>query len=125
MNRRLRTVRQTIRAARTTSKALAYRTLSGIVAVDLEAGRVIQCSEFLRRLGIDEDTIRSLRSWFGRYAAKAWRKTTRSEPRKVWTLIDGRWTHVAVYRPNSFALPAAVASYKRMAALGLTFELAA
>jgi hypothetical protein len=125
MNATIRTITRSHQAARTISKALAYRTLSGIVAVDLEAGRVIQCSEFLRRLGIDEDIIRSLRSWFGRYAAKAWRKTTHGEPRKVWTLIDGRWTHVAVYRPNSFALPAAVASYKRMAALGLTFELAA
>jgi hypothetical protein len=125
MNATIRSIRNTHQAARTTHRALNYRTLSGTIAVLVDAGRLIQCSEFLRRLGLDEDTIRSLRSWFGRYAAKAWRKTTHSEPRKVWTLIDGRWTHVAVYRPNSFALPAAVASYKRMAALGLTFELAA
>ncbi|MFD9564367.1 hypothetical protein [Streptomyces sp. NPDC059994] len=125
MTRRLAVIRRTITAALQASRALGYRTLSGIVASDLQAGRVIQCSEFLRRLGLDEDLIRSLRSWFGRYAAKAWRTGTMTEPRKVWALIDDRWTHVAVYQPNSFALPAAVTSYKRMAGLGLTYELTA
>lgn len=123
--RTIRSIRNTHHAARNTSRALGYRTLSGIIAVLVDAGRLIQCSEFLRRLGLDEDLIRSLRSWFGRYAAKAWRKTTHSEPRKVWTIIDGRWTHVAVYEPDSFVFPAAVASYKRMAKLNLNYELTA
>lgn len=120
-----RTIRRTIRAALGATWALGYRALSGRIATDVAAGRLIQCSEFLRRLGLDEDTIRSLRSWFGRYAAKTWRATSGSEPRKVWALIDGRWTHVAVYEPNSFAFPAAIASYKRMRTLNLHFELAA
>ncbi|MBT2430557.1 hypothetical protein J7F02_34545 [Streptomyces sp. ISL-112] len=118
-------IARTHQAARTTTKALNYRCLSGDIAVAVEGGRLIQCSEFLRRLGIGEDLIRSLRSWFGRYAAKAWRAGTMTEPRRVWTLIDGRWTHVAVYAPSSFALPAAVASYKRMAGLALSYELVA
>lgn len=117
--------RRTNTAARTTTRALGYRTLSGIIASLVATGRLIQCSEFLRRLGLEEDLIRSLRSWFGRYATKAWRTATDSEPRKVWTLIDGRWTHVAVYAPGSFAFPAAVASYKRMAKLNLSYELTA
>lgn len=120
-----RTRRNTLRTAVTTSRALGYRTLSGIVAAHVENGRLIQCSEFLRRLGLDEDLIRSLRSWFGRYATKAWRTATDSNPLKVWTLIDGRWTHVAVYQPSSFAFPAAVSSYKRMAKLNLSYELTA
>ena len=120
-----RTRRNTLRTARTATRALGYRTLSGIVAAHVAVGRLIQCSEFLRRLGLDEDLIRSLRSWFGRYATKAWRTATTTEPRKVWTLIDGRWTHVAVYEPDSFAFPAAIASYKRMAKLNLNYELTA
>lgn len=120
-----RTRRNTLRTAATTTRALGYRTLSGIIASLVATGRLIQCSEFLRRLGLEEDLIRSLRSWFGRYATKAWRTATDSEPRKVWTLIDGRWTHVAVYAPGSFAFPAAVASYKRMAKLNLSYELTA
>jgi hypothetical protein len=117
--------RRTKAAARTAVKALRYRCISGIVAVLVDGGQLIQGSEFLRRLGIEEDLIRSLRSWFGRYAAKAWRAATDSEPRKVWTLIDGHWAHVAVYEPDSFAFPAAVTSYKRMAKLNLNYELTA
>jgi len=116
--------RRTQAAARTALKALRYRAISGDIAVLVDTGRLIQGSEFLRRLGIDEDTVRSLRSWFGRYAAKAWRAVTATEPRKIWALIDGHWTHVGVYEPNSFAFPAAVASYKRMAKLDLAYELA-
>jgi hypothetical protein len=125
MNTTAKLRRRTNTAARTANRALGYRTLSGIVATLVDTGRLIQCSEFLRRLGLDEDLIRSLRSWFGRYATKAWRAATDSNPLKVWTIIDGRWTHVAVYEPDSFAFPAAVASYKRMAKLNLNYELTA
>ncbi|MGW3196315.1 hypothetical protein ACWDBD_17350 [Streptomyces sp. NPDC001118] len=118
-------LRRTHHAAQSVIEALAYRVLSGETVVQLEAGAVIQCSEFLRRLGLDEDTIRSLRSWFGRYAAKAWRTVTGCEPVKVWALIDGRWTHVAVYAPASPVFPAAVASYKRMAQYNLAYQLVA
>lgn len=125
MNATARLRRRTQTAARTAVKALRYRTLSGQVAVLVDAGVLVQCSEFLRRLGVDEDAIRSLRSWFGRYAAKAWRAEAATEPRRSWILIDGHWMHVAVYAPNSSALSSAVASYKRLVALNLSYELVA
>ncbi|GAA3032558.1 hypothetical protein FHS39_002547 [Streptomyces olivoverticillatus] len=124
MHRTLAVIRRTIRAALHTDPPLRYRVLSGSVAADVAAGRLIQCSTFLTRLGLDEQQVRSYRSWFGRYAAKAWRATNGTEPQRVWALIDSHWTHVAVYPPTSPVFAIAIESYKRMAALGLRFELA-
>lgn len=123
MNRKPRT--RWITAAVAVSRPLAFTALNGVYAVLVAAGQLIQGSTFLARLGLNDDQIRSTRSWFGRYAAKAWRTSEHTEPRQVWADIDGRWIEVAVYEPASPVFPAAVRAYKRLRTLLPAFDLCA
>lgn len=84
MNAKTRTRRNDLHAARTISKALAYRTLSGIVATLVDAGRLIRTGDLLDRLGAD-DLPDGQRSWYGRHAAKAYRTANDgAAPIQVW-----------------------------------------
>lgn len=114
MNRRLRTTRRTIRAAATTSKALAYRTLSGIIAVHVDAGRLIRTGDFLSRIG-GSDLPDGQQAWYGRHAAKAYRAANGGAvPVRVWAQhrTTGKWIHVFVYGPLDQALYTALQTYK-------------
>jgi len=98
MNAATRTRRNTLRTAATTAKALGYRTLSGLVAVAVEQGRLIRTGDFLQRIG-GSDLPDGQQSWYGRHVAKAYRAATGSEPLRVWAQhrTTGRWIHVFVY----------------------------
>ena len=114
MNRKLRnTRRNTTRAARTTAKALAYRTLSGIIAAHVDAGRLIRTGDFLQRVGGD-DLPDGQQAWYGRHTAKAYRAANGCEPLKVWAQhrTTGKWIHVAVYGAIDQALYTALQTYK-------------
>lgn len=114
MNRRHRTVRQAITAALQAGKHLAYRTLSGIVAVHVDQGRLIRTGDLLDRLGAD-DLKDGHRAWYGKHCVKAYRAATGgAEPIKVWAQhrTTGRWIHVNVYNPLDQALYVALSSYK-------------
>lgn len=113
MNAATRTRRNTLRTAVTTSRALGYRTLSGIIAAHVEAGRLITIGDFLDRIG-GNDLPDGKRSWFGRHAKKAYRATHGGDPLKVWTQhrTTGRWIHVHVYGPIDPALYTALTTYK-------------
>lgn len=108
-----RTRRNTLRTATHTSRALGYRTLSGIIAAHVENGRLIRTGDFLDRIG-GGDLKDGVKSWFGRHAAKAYRAANGTEPLKVWAQhrTTGRWIHVNVFGPIDDALYAAVHSYK-------------
>lgn len=108
-----RTRRNTLRTATHTSRALGYRTLSGIIAAHVETGRLIRTGDFLNRVG-GGDLPDGQQSWFGRHVAKAYRKATGTEPLKVWAQhrTTGRWIHVYVYGPIDPALYAGLRSYK-------------
>lgn len=123
MNRKPRT--RWITAAVAVSRPLAYTSLNGIYDLLVHTGQLIQGSTFLARLGLTDEQIRSTRSWFGRYAAKAWRTSEQREPRQIWADVDGHWIEVAVYEPTSPVFPAAVRSYKRLRTLLPTFDLCA
>jgi hypothetical protein len=113
MNRRHRTARQAITAALHTTKALAYRTLSGIVALHVDQGRLIRTGDLLDRLGADLPD--GQRSWYGRHVAKAYRQANQGAAAiKVWTQhrTTGRWIHVHVYSPLEPALYEALTTYK-------------
>lgn len=108
-----RTRRNTFRAAATTSRALGYRTLSGIIAAHVEQGRLIRTGDFLARVG-GGNLPDGQQSWFGRHTAKAYRAATGTEPLKVWAQhrTTGRWIHVNVFGPIDDALYTALHSYK-------------
>lgn len=113
MNRRLRTVRQAITAALRTSKHLAYRTLSGIVAVLVDQGRLIRTGDLLDRLGANLPD--GQRAWYGRHVAKAYRAANDgADAIKVWAQhrTTGHWIHVHVYAPVDPALYVALHTYK-------------
>lgn len=105
--------RRTNTAARTTNRALGYRTLSGIIASYVATGRLIRTGDFLARVG-GSDLPDGQQSWFGRHTAKAYRAATGSEPLKVWAQhrTTGRWIHVNVFNPIDPALYAGLRSYK-------------
>ena len=105
--------RRTNTAARTATRALGYRTLSGIVAALVDTGRLIRTGDFLDRIG-GGDLPDGQKSWFGRHAAKAYRTATGTEPLKVWARhrTTGRWIHVNVFGPIDPALYAGLRSYK-------------
>lgn len=113
MNRRLSTTRRTIRAAAQTSKHLAYRTLSGIVALHVDQGRLIRTGDLLDRLGADH-LKDGQRSWYGKHCVKAYRANTGAEPIRVWAQhrTTGKWVHVFVYNPTDPALYTALTTYK-------------
>jgi hypothetical protein len=108
-----RTRRNTLRTALHTSRALYYRTLSGVVAALVDTGRLITVGTFLDRIG-GNDLPDGKRSWFGRHAKKAYRAANGGDPIKVWTQhrTTGRFIHVHVYNPIDNALYEATASYK-------------
>jgi hypothetical protein len=113
MTAKTRTRRNTLRTAATTSRALGYRTLSGIIAAHVEAGRLVRTGDFLARVG-GGDLPDGQQSWFGRHAAKAYRAANGGEPLKVWAQhrTTGRFVHVNVYGPVDDALYTALDSYK-------------
>lgn len=113
MNARTRTRRNTLHAAARTTKALAYRTLSGIIASYVATGRLIRTGDFLDRIG-GSDLPDGQQSWFGRHVKKAYRAQHGSDPLKVWTQhrTTGKWIHVFVYGPIDPALYAGLRSYK-------------
>jgi len=104
---------RTIRAAAATAKALGYRTLSGLVVIAVEAGKLIRTGDFLNRIG-GSDLPDGQQSWYGRHVAKAYRATTGSEPLRVWAQhrTTGKWIHVLVYNPIDDALYTGLRSYK-------------
>jgi hypothetical protein len=108
-----RTRRNTLRTAVTTSRALGYRTLSGIIAAHVENGRLITVGAFLDRIG-GNDLPDGKRSWFGRHAKAAHIAATGTAPVRVWAQhrTTGRWNHVCAYGPIDQALYEATASYK-------------
>jgi hypothetical protein len=108
-----RTRRNTLHTATKTSSALAYRTLSGLVAAAVEAGRLIRTGDFLQRVG-GGDLPDGQQSWFGRHVAKAYRAVTGGEPLKVWAQhrTTGKWIHVNVFHPIDDALYTALTTYK-------------
>ncbi|MFJ1647995.1 hypothetical protein [Streptomyces sp. NPDC088258] len=109
-----RTIARAHRAARTTSKALRYRCLSGLIAVAVEQGRLIRTGDLLDRLGAD-DLKDGHRSWYGRHTAKAYRAMHLGAGAvRVWAQhrTTGRWIHVHVYTPTEPALYTALATYK-------------
>lgn len=113
MNARTRTRRNTLRTAVTTNRALGYRTLSGLIAALVADGRLITVGTFLDRIG-GHDLPDGKRSWFGRYAKKAYIAATGSEPIKVWARhrTTGKWIHVHVYGPIDEALYEGLFAYK-------------
>ncbi|HSE05968.1 MAG TPA: hypothetical protein VLK35_17605 [Methylomirabilota bacterium] len=108
-----RTRRNTLRTALTTSRALGYRTLSGIIAAHVETGRLVKTGDFLERIG-GGSLKDGQKAWFGRHVAKAYRAATGTEPLKVWAQhrTTGKWIHVFVYGPIDQALYTAITAYK-------------
>lgn len=108
-----RTRRNTLRTAATTSRALGYRALSGIIAAHVEAGRLVRTGDFLDRIG-GGDLKDGVQSWFGRHAKKAYIAANGAAPLKVWARhrTTGKFIHVHVYNPIDPALYEATASYK-------------
>ena len=114
MNATVRSITRSHRAARTTIKALAYRTLSGIVATLVDAGRLIRTGDLLDRLGAD-NLKDGHRSWYGKHCAKAYRAANDGAvPIRVWSQhrTTGKWIHVNVFNPLDQALYVALQSYK-------------
>jgi hypothetical protein len=113
MNAATRTRRNTLRTAATTSRALAYRTLSGHIAAAVEQGRLVKTGDFLERIG-GGDLKDGVKSWFGRHVAKAYRAQHGGDAVRVWTQhrTTGKWIHVFVYGPIDEALYAGLHSYK-------------
>lgn len=113
MNAATRTRRNTLRTAARTAKALAYRTLSGIIATLVDTGRLVRTGDFLQRIG-GGDLPDGQQAWYGRHVAKAYRAAHGTEPLKVWAQhrTTGRWIHVNVFNPIDPALYAGLRTYK-------------
>lgn len=114
MTDRTRTARRnTLRAATRTSYALYYRTLSGLIAAAVEAGRLIKTGDFLERIGGGE-LKDGVKSWFGRHAKKAYIAANGTEPVRVWAQhrTTGHWIHVHAYGPIDEALYEGLFTYK-------------
>jgi hypothetical protein len=124
---RTRTRRNTLHTAAATAKALGYRTLSGLVAAAVDAGRLILITGFLNRIG-GADLPDGKVSWLGRHCAKAYRAAHGTSPIRVWARhrTTGRWNHVYAYGPIDPALYAGLRSYKgtRHLLAGLFTEVA-
>ncbi|MEU5426883.1 hypothetical protein AB0H73_14940 [Streptomyces olivoreticuli] len=111
---KLTAIRRTITAARTTIKALGYRTLSGQIAHLVDTGALVRTGDFLDRVG-GGDLPDGQRSWYGRHVAKAYRTTyLGADAIKVWAQhrTTGKWIHVHVYAPTDPALWTALGTYK-------------
>jgi hypothetical protein len=112
MTRTIRAIRRSIRAAMRTTRPLRYTTLSGLIAADIAAGRLILVRDFLDRVG-GADLPDGQQSWFGRHAKRAFIAATGRTPLMVWARhrTTGRWIHVAAYTPLDLALYTALRSY--------------
>ncbi|MFD6496772.1 hypothetical protein [Streptomyces sp. NPDC060188] len=110
--------RRTRAAARTAPKALRYRTISGDIAVLVDAGQLVRTGDILERLGAGE-LKDGYQSWYGRHVKKAYIAANGSVPVRVWAQhrTTGKWIHVAAYSPLDIALHVGLASYKRTAHL--------
>jgi hypothetical protein len=108
-----RTRRNTLRTAVKTSKALGYRTLSGVIGALVETGRLVRTGDFLDRVG-GSDLPDGKKSWFGRHVAKAYRAVHGGDAVRVWSQhrTTGKWIHVLVYGPIDEALYEGLRSYK-------------
>lgn len=106
--------RRTQAAARTASKALAYRSRSGNIAVLVDAGLLVRTGDILDRLGAS-DLKDGYQSWYGRHVKKAHIAANSSDPVRVWAQhrTTGKWIHVHVYSPFDIALYVGLASYKQ------------
>jgi len=104
---------RTTAAARTATKALLYRTISGTIAVLVDTGRLIRTGDFLDRIG-GSDLPDGQKSWYGRHVAKAYRKAHGGDALKVWTQhrTTGKWIHVFVYSPADPTLAVGLRTYK-------------
>jgi hypothetical protein len=113
MNARTRTRRNNLYAAAATAKALGYRTLSGLIAAAVEAGRLIRTGDFLERVG-GGDLKDGVKSWFGRHVAKAYRAVHGGDPTWVWSQhrTTGKWIRVFVYGPIDEALYEGLFNYQ-------------
>jgi hypothetical protein len=113
MDAAARTRRNTLRIAAATSYALYYRTLSGIIAAAVEAGRLIKTGDFLERIGGGE-LKDGQKAWFGRHVAKAYRAANGGDAVKVWTRhrTTGKFIHVYAYGVVDEALYTGLFSYK-------------
>lgn len=108
-----------LRAAATTSKALTYRTLSGLIAAAVENGRLIRTGDFLQRIG-GGHLPDGQQSWYGRHVAKAYRAAHNGQDApRAWVRhrTTGRWIHVFVYSPTDPALITGLRTYKATASL--------
>jgi hypothetical protein len=112
VNAATRTRRNTLRTAVQTTKALAYRTLSGHIATLVDQGRLIRTGDLLDRLGADLKD--GQKSWYGRHVAKAYRAQHGGDSVRVWTQhrTTGKWIHVYVYNPADAALTTGLTAYK-------------
>lgn len=108
-----RTRRNTLRTATATSRALGYRTLSGLIAAAVEAGRLIRTGDFLERIG-GGDLKDGVKSWFGRHVAKAYRAAHGGDPIQMWAQhrTTGKWIRVFVYGPIDEALYEGLFNYR-------------
>lgn len=113
MTARTRTRRNTLRTAATTTRALGYRTLSGIIAAHVEAGRLVRTGDFLDRVG-GGDLKDGVKAWFGRHVAKAYRAQHGGDTVRVWTQhrTTGKWIHVYAYGVIDEALYEGLFAYK-------------
>lgn len=113
MTARTRTRRNTLHTAAATAKALAYRTLSGLVAAAVEQGRLVLITGFLNRIG-GADLPDGKISWLGRHCAKAYRETHGTSPIRVWAQhrTTGKWNHVYAYGVVDQALYTGLFAYK-------------
>lgn len=107
-------LRRTHAAAQRVTKALAYRARNGLLAAQLEAGRLVRTGDILDRLGAD-DLKDGFKSWYGRHVKKAFIAANGQPPLTVWAQhrTTGKWIHVAVYSPFDIALYIGLASYKQ------------
>ena len=113
MTARTRTRRNTLRIAVTTTRALGYRTLSGIIGALVATGRLIKTGDFLDRIG-GGDLKDGQKAWFGRHVAKAYRAQHGGDSVKVWTRhrTSGKWIHVYAYGVVDEALYEGLFAYK-------------
>src|SRR3954470_2577171 len=111
--RTARMIRRSIRAALHAGRSVGCVTLSGRIAADVAAGRLIRTGDFLDRIG-GGDLTDGQRSWFGRHVKRAFAAATGRAPLMVWARhrTTGHWIHVACYTPLDAALYAALSTYK-------------
>lgn len=102
--------------------ALRQRHLNAAQAVDLgvlystvSAG-MLMVRRYLTGRGVDQEFADRYGSAFGRTAAKIYRTSNGTEPRRAWSLVSGKWRRVNGYLPaETDVLDEAFGTYKRTA----------